>query len=230
MLREMGVQVWMPRVPAPAAAAAPAAPPLAAPPPPAPPVRTAAPVAETPAPAAARHTPPAAGPAPAVRPAAVPAAVLRGDWQAMSTPEGEDPQAPVWLLLVDSPTADPGAGDAGKLLAAMLRAAGLHRGARVWAAAVGREGEPGIDLSEGLAQALQAHRPAVVLALGRLSAQAALGRGDPLGRLRGAVHPVDGFPLIASYEPAYLLRAQDDKARAWEDICRALAVVRGERP
>ncbi|WPB56929.1 uracil-DNA glycosylase family protein [Xylophilus sp. GOD-11R] len=240
MLREMGVQVWLPRaVPVADVAAAPA-PAAVAEVPVQPSTRTEAPrVAEPPPAVVARQAPPppVAAPAATSVPSSVAStastvsnAVLRGDWLALSTPEGDDPQAPVWLLLVDSPGADPRVGDAGRLLDAMLRAAGLHRGARVWAAGVGRAGEPGQALDEALGQAIVARKPAMVLALGRLSAQAALGRNEPLGKLRGTVHRLEGAPLVASYEPAWLLRAQDDKARAWEDLCRALAAVAEPRP
>jgi len=227
MLREMGVQVWQPRaVPAAAAEAAPvaevaaepAAPPVAATPAPAPAAPAVAPRRPVPAPVAAPTAAAAAEPAAQI-------AVLRGDWQALFPPGADDPQAPVWLVLVDGPTPDPRDGDAGRLLDAMLRALGLHRGAQVWAASVGRAGDAGLPLADALAQALAARRPAMVLALGRLAAQAALGRTEPLGKLRGAVHAVGGVPLVASYEPGYLLRAQDDKARAWEDLCRARAAL-----
>jgi uracil-DNA glycosylase family 4 len=159
--------------------------------------------------------------------------VLRGEWQAVFPPEGDDPQAPVWLVLVDGPSADPREGDAGRLLLAMLRAAGLHKGARVWACSVGRAGDEGEPLTDALRQALAAHRPAMVLTLGRLASQAVLATAEPLGKLRGQVFSVgqaDPVPLVASYEPGWLLRSQDDKARAWEDLCRALSAVRRDPP
>ena len=230
MLREMGVQVWQPRAapPAPVESAEPAAVPLAAPAPapvpPPPPV-----AAPAPAPVAARPAPATAAPAAAAA-AQPPAAVLRGDWQAMFAADGDDPRSPIWLVLADSPAADPREGDTGRLLQAMLKAAGLHQGARVWVAGVGRAGDNGTPLAEGLRQALAAHQPAMVLTLGRLSSQAALGSTEALGKLRGSVHAighVDPVPLVASYEPGWLLRSQDDKARAWEDLCRALSAVRG---
>lgn len=245
MLREMGVQVWQPRAapPAPVEMAEPAettevpetAQPAAVAPahvPPSAPVHAPGPVAATDsAPVSRRPAVPEPVPAGAAAPAsAAPAAVLRGDWLAMFAPEGDDPQTPIWLVLADSPGADPREGDTGRLLQAMLKAAGLHRGARVWVAGVGRAGDEGLPLAEGLRQALAAHQPAMVLTLGRLSSQAALGSSEALGKLRGAVHSighVDPVPLVASYEPGWLLRSQDDKARAWEDLCRALAAVRG---
>lgn len=244
MLREMGVQVWQPRAALPTPASASPAEPTAAL---APPVRqeptnvaaASAPSATsaatpgkvaagspsaTPAPVNARSAPSAAV-APHEPAAAAPQPVLLGDWQALFPAAGDDPQAPVWLVLADSAGPDPREGDAGRLLLAMLKAAGLDQNARVWAASVGRPDAAGLPLAEALSQAVAAHRPAMVLALGRLSAQAASGRNEPLGKLRGSVLQTGAVPLVASYEPAYLLRAQDDKARAWEDLCRALAAV-----
>lgn len=73
-------------------------------------------------------------------------------------------------------------------------------------------------------------RPRVILALGRLAAQAVLHepvgqqQGEPpaLGKLRGQVHRVQGCPVVVSYHPAYLLRTPTDKARAWSDLCLAM--------
>ena len=33
-------------------------------------------------------------------------------------------------------------------------------------------------------------------------------------------------PVIVTYHPAYLLRNLPDKAKAWEDLCRARALMR----
>jgi len=226
MLREMGVHVWQPRAVAPPREAEPVAQ-----------AAVAAVVPEPVRPPPAADVPPArapvAPPPPATARAASPAtqlAVLRGPWQAFFTPGSDDPQAPVWLVLVDGPGPDPREGDAGRLLDAMLRALGLHRDAQVWCASVGRAGDDGQPLGEALSQALTARRPAMVLTLGRLATQGALDRAEPLGKLRGTVHAVAGTALVASCEPAYLLRAQDDKARVWEDLCRARAAARAARP
>ena len=237
MLREMGVQVWQPRFQAAdatapektpdipeAAAVAPASSRLPAAARPTPPAPTSAPVAAA--------SPVATPPAPPVG-AVPPGAVLRGEWQPVFPTEGENPQSPVWLVLVDGPSADPREGDAGRLLAAMLRAAGLHKGARVRAGSVGRAGDEGAPLVDALRQALDAHRPAMLLTLGRLASQAVLATAEPLGKLRGQVFSVgqaEPVPLVASYEPGWLLRSQDDKARAWEDLCRALGAVRRDPP
>ena len=68
-------------------------------------------------------------------------------------------------------------------------------------------------------------KPRLVLALGRFAAQALLGRDEAIGRLRGGAHALaDGTPVVVSYHPSYLLRQPLEKARAWEDLCLAVAV------
>ena len=70
-------------------------------------------------------------------------------------------------------------------------------------------------------------KPRLVLALGRFAAQALLGRDEAIGRLRGGAHALaDGTPVVVSYHPSYLLRQPLEKARAWEDLCLAVAVYK----
>ena len=75
-------------------------------------------------------------------------------------------------------------------------------------------------------------RPRVILALGRLAAQAVLHTQDsdaaqaPLGKLRGQVHQAHGCPVIVSYHPAYLMRTTSDKAKAWADLCLAMGLLK----
>jgi uracil-DNA glycosylase family 4 len=57
--------------------------------------------------------------------------------------------------------------------------------------------------------------------------QSLLKTGEPIGRLRGRVHEVQGVPVVVTYHPAYLLRNPLDKARSWEDLCLAREVLAG---
>ncbi len=68
-------------------------------------------------------------------------------------------------------------------------------------------------------------RPRIILALGRFAVQSLLNTSEPIGRLRGRVHQYQGVPVIVSYHPAYLLRALPEKAKAWQDLCLALATA-----
>ena len=138
-----------------------------------------------------------------------------------------------WLIVTESTTpADPLSGDAGKLLDNMLRAMQLHKHPRVFVAALERApaGTAGsASIPEDLAATVAQLQPAMVLVLGHVAARAALGRTEPLGRLRAELHQLAGCPAVVTYDPAFLLRSQDVKAAAWADLCRALATVRSRQ-
>ena len=247
MLQEMGVTVWgpspaqeaiaQPPASAPSAPAAVAAPAVASPrtqpqapspgPSPAPAERPPAPLAHT----TSRSTSPA--PAPATTGPAAPALRLHPP-QALY-PTADPAQTPSglgrgWLIVAESMTpAEPLGGDAGRLLDNMLRAMQLHRHPRVFLAALERSApgtEASADIPASLADAVAQLQPAMVLVLGHVAARAALGRTEPLGRLRAGPHVLAGCPAVVTYDPAFLLRSQDNKAAAWADLCRALAMVR----
>lgn len=233
MLQEMGVTVWAP-VGAPAPASAPVSEPALAQPAVRPPATAAA---ALPPPAPARQAP---GPSPAPAPSGAPlAAPLRLHAPQVLYPTADPARTPAelgtgWLIVAESLTpAEPLGGDAGRLLDNMLRAMQLHRHPRVYLAALERttsspEAAPGApeDIPATLAGVVAALRPALVLVLGHVAARAALGRTEPLGRLRAGPHQLAGCPAVVTYDPAFLLRAQDTKAAAWADLCRALAIVR----
>lgn len=245
MLQEMGVTVWTraetaapqaPSAPPPAAAAVPL--PATAPLP-------AAPAMAQPSPVPAARAPTA--PAPAVpaahaglgAPGAAPA--LRLHAPQLLYPTADPAQTPPglgagWLIVTEGiAAADPLGGDVGKLLDNMLRAMQLHRHPRVFVTALERPA-PGARTAEGaaapadvaaaLAEVVNTLQPALVLVLGHVAARAALGRTEPLGRLRAVPHTVAGRPAVVTYDPAFLLRSQDAKAATWADLCRALALVR----
>ena len=84
------------------------------------------------------------------------------------------------------------------------------------------------EMADGLAPLVDALAPRVVLALGGLAAQHLSGSAEPLGKLRGRTGALAGRPgvaLVASYAPAYLLRNQADKSRAWADLCLAASLM-----
>lgn len=248
MLQEMGVTVWGPqealatRTPGPATAGAVATP--------APPAGVAAAATQPPAPAnppAARAPQPIPArpslPAPALAPAAegtgaaLAAPSLRLHAPQVLYPAADPAQTPAglgagWLIVTESlAPGEPLGGDAGQLLNNMLRAMQLHKHPRVFLAALERtapSAETGGDnnIPATLADAVAALRPALVLVLGHVAARAALGRTEPLGRLRAGPHQLAGCPAVVTYDPAFLLRSQDVKAAAWADLCRALAIVR----
>lgn len=65
---------------------------------------------------------------------------------------------------------------------------------------------------------IDAVRPAVLVALGRVAAQSLLGNDLPLGRQRGVWYDVRGVPTRVTYHPAALLRNEALKRPAWEDF------------
>jgi DNA polymerase len=136
------------------------------------------------------------------------------------------------------------AGSAGQLLDNMLKALALQRGA---GGALGayvtnivkcRPATPRNPSAQELGTCqryLQAEialvRPRLILAMGRFAAQSLLqasvpdAASIPLGKLRGQVYRYQGLPVVVSYHPTYLLRTQADKAKAWADLCLALATL-----
>jgi len=61
-------------------------------------------------------------------------------------------------------------------------------------------------------------QPRVLVALGKVAAQALLRTNTPISRLRGQWHSYRGIPLMPTLHPAYLLRNPADKRLVWEDI------------
>ena len=63
-------------------------------------------------------------------------------------------------------------------------------------------------------------QPKVVLSLGSVATQALLATREPIGKLRGRVHPFGGAVLVPTFHPAFLLRnpGQEYKRMAWEDL------------
>jgi len=155
-----------------------------------------------------------------------------------------------WLFIGEGPGAEedargePFVGPAGKLLDAMLAAIDLQRGHDVYIANAVKCRPPDNrtpDSAEIAACAPYLRRqiallqPRLIVLLGRAAAHAVLGEVGSLASMRGRSFacnsPAGGesIPVIVSYHPAYLLRTLPDKARAWEDLCRARALMRAAR-
>ena len=58
----------------------------------------------------------------------------------------------------------------------------------------------------------------MILCMGRISAQKLLNTEEGVGRLRGNFFEYNGIPLMITYHPSALLRNQDLKRPAWEDL------------
>ena len=153
-----------------------------------------------------------------------------------------------WLFVGEGPGADedaqgePFVGQAGKLLDAMLEAIDLHRGKGVYIANAvkcrppdNRTPEAGeIDTCRPfLARQIALLQPQLIVLLGRVAVRAVLGVDSSLASLRGKTLSYRAgerdIPVIVTYHPAYLLRTLPDKAKAWEDLCRARSLMRSAK-
>jgi len=163
----------------------------------------------------------------------------------------DTPHQADWLVVGEPPdeaqeqAGEPFTGQPGQLLDNMLKAVNLSRHgstlARSAAAYVTnvvkcRPATPRSPAPQELAicehylrREVALVQPRIILALGRLAAQALLQGSEPeiasvpLGRLRGQIYHYQGVPVLVSYPPNYLLRSPQHKARAWADLCLALA-------
>lgn len=146
-----------------------------------------------------------------------------------------------WMFVGEGPGAEedakgePFVGQAGRLLDNMLPAIGLKRGEGVYIANCvkcrppgNRNPEPGEALAcePYLHRQIELIRPKLIVALGRVAAVNLLATDASVASMRGKIHRYRGTPLIVTYHPAYLLRNLPDKAKAWEDLCFAVRVLK----
>lgn len=152
-----------------------------------------------------------------------------------------NPQAD-WFFVGEAPgynedlQGEPFVGRAGKLLDLMIAALGMRR-AQVFIANIIKCRPPDnrdplpkeiAQCEPYLHQQLAVVQPKVIVALGRVSAQALLKTEQALGKLRGQTHAYGPtqIPLVVTYHPAYLLRSPGQKAAAWEDLWHAREIAR----
>lgn len=120
----------------------------------------------------------------------------------------------------------PFVGEAGRLLTRIINAMGFTR-EKVYICNVvkcrpPRNRDPEEDEIETclpfLKEQLDLIRPEVFCTLGRVAAQAFLGKEFSITRERGRWHSFMDIPLMPTYHPAYLLRNPSAKRQVWEDI------------
>jgi uracil-DNA glycosylase len=61
-------------------------------------------------------------------------------------------------------------------------------------------------------------QPQFICCLGACAAQNLLGVETTIGRLRGRIHDFQGYKVLCTYHPAYVLRNPPAKAQVWDDI------------
>ena len=120
----------------------------------------------------------------------------------------------------------PFVGEAGRLLTKIIKAMGLSREevyiCNVVKCRPPKNRDPEEDEIETclpfLKEQLNLIRPQVICTLGRIAAQALLGREFKIMRERGRWHSFMDIPLMPTYHPAYLLRNPSAKRQVWDDI------------
>jgi DNA polymerase len=138
-----------------------------------------------------------------------------------------------WLFIGEGPgeeedrTGEPFVGQAGKLLDAMLAAAGLQRGREVFIANVVKCRPPGnrTPLPEEAAacapfldRQIELIQPKLIVALGKTAITRLTGLDTSMASLRQKLFDYRGIAVVATYHPSYLLRNLPEKSKAWEDL------------
>ncbi len=136
------------------------------------------------------------------------------------------------LLIGEGPGAEedrqglPFVGPAGELLTRILQAIELKRD-EVYIANVVKCRPPGnrdpqpdevAACRAYLERQIELIQPRIIVALGKVAAQALLGTESPIGQMRGRWYQVRGVPAMVTYHPAALLRNQALKRPTWEDM------------
>jgi DNA polymerase len=151
---------------------------------------------------------------------------------------GEGAEKPLVMVIGEGPGADedaagrPFVGRAGQLLDRMLDSRGrlgLSRARNCYIANVLKcrppnNRDPLPAEAEACAPFLTRQiallRPKIILCAGKVAANHLLGGEYPraIRDLRGRFHDIGGIPMIATYHPSALLRNEDLKAPAWDDL------------
>jgi uracil-DNA glycosylase len=150
---------------------------------------------------------------------------------------GEGVLNPLVMVIGEGPGADedatgrPFVGRAGQLLDKMLAAIGLSRESNCFIANVikcrppaNRDPQP--DETAACASFLERQiriiKPRFILCAGRIAAHTLLNTTEPIGKLRGKFVDFQigelTLPFLATYHPSALLRNEDLKRPAWEDL------------
>jgi len=150
---------------------------------------------------------------------------------------GEGSLKPLVMVIGEGPGAEedaqgrPFVGRAGQLLDKMLASINLSRNSNCFIANVVKcrppnNRDPYPEETAACAHFLERQiillKPRFILAAGRIAAQTLLKTTEPIGKLRGKFTELTAgnmtLPFIATYHPAALLRNEDLKRPAWEDL------------
>jgi DNA polymerase len=150
---------------------------------------------------------------------------------------GEGVSQPLVMVIGEGPGADedasgrPFVGRAGQLLDKMLASIGLSRESNCFIGNVikcrppaNRDPQPDerIACMKFLARQITILKPRFILCAGRIAGQALLNTMEPIGSLRGRCIDYKAgertIPLYITYHPSALLRREEFKRPAWEDL------------
>jgi DNA polymerase len=150
---------------------------------------------------------------------------------------GEGAEKPLVMIIGEGPGAEedaqgrPFVGKAGQLLDKMLSSIGLSRNTNAFIANVIKCRPPGnrdpypeetAACAHFLEQQIALLKPFFILVAGRIAAQTLLKTTEPVGKLRAKIYELTvnnvSYPLLVTYHPAALLRNEELKRPAWEDL------------
>ncbi len=129
----------------------------------------------------------------------------------------------------------PFVGKAGALLTKMLAAINVDREKDVFITNVLKCRPPenrNPNMTEALAcmpilkRQIAIINPDVIIALGRIAAHELLNISDSIGKLRAETHNYNDIPVLVTYHPAALLRNEQYKRPAWEDLQKLQNILR----
>jgi DNA polymerase len=151
------------------------------------------------------------------------------------------------MVIGEGPGADedatgrPFVGRAGQLLDKMLASIGLSRESNCFIANVIKCRPPGnrdpqpdetAACASFLARQIQLLQPRFILCAGRIAAQTLLNTSTPIGKLRGKFTDFQAgdttIPFLPTYHPSALLRNEELKRPAWEDLKLLRAAIEGQ--
>jgi uracil-DNA glycosylase family 4 len=145
------------------------------------------------------------------------------------------------MVIGEAPGADedsqglPFVGRAGQLLTQMLASINLDRTKEVFITNVVKcrppenrnpESSEITACSPCLQRQIEIIKPKIILLLGRIAAGALLNATAGVGQLRAVAHSYQDIPVCVTYHPAALLRKEEYKRSAWEDLKKFEVLLR----
>jgi DNA polymerase len=146
---------------------------------------------------------------------------------------GEGKSHPLVLVIGEGPGADedvsgrPFVGKAGQLLDKMLAAIGLYREKNCFIANVVKCRPPNnrdplpeetASCRNYLLRQIKLLQPRMILSVGRIPTQILLNTSEGITKLRGKFTEFMGIPFLPTFHPSALLRDENLKRPAWEDL------------